>query len=293
MVDFDRQYAEFVALTENAIKRQIQDWTAREEDSTLLQAMSYSLTAGGKRIRPVLLLATCAAFDGDVQKALPYALAVEQIHTYSLIHDDLPAMDNDDFRRGMPSNHKVFGDAMAILAGDALLNAAYENAIFHIDGENTKKAAGILADSAGYFGMVSGQATDITSDDKTKNADLLRTIHSLKTGKLLTASILIGGAIAGVNCDSTLTTFGEAFGRLFQVTDDILDVVGDKKTLGKTTGKDQKQNKLTAVSLWGLEAAQMQAKEEYKKAVNSLAFLGDKGAFLTELASRVFVRIFA
>ena len=292
-MDFDRQYENYVNLIEGAIDQQIQEWTARIEDPTLLKAMSYSLTAGGKRIRPVLVLATCSALGGDVQKALPYALAIEQVHTYSLIHDDLPAMDNDDFRRGKPSNHKVFGEAMAILAGDALLNAAYENAICHIDGESCKKAAGILADSAGYYGMVSGQATDMTTDVKTKSADLLATIHSLKTGKLLTASVLIGGAIAGANCDSALTSFGESFGRLFQITDDVLDVVGNKNSLGKSTGKDQEQNKLTAVSLWGLEAAQNVAKEEYEKAVESIAFLGDNGAFLAELARRVFVRIFA
>ena len=133
----------------------------------------------------------------------------------------------------------------------------------------------------------------MTSDDKTKNADLLRTIHSLKTGKLLTASVLIGGAIAGANCDSNLTTFGEAFGRLFQITDDVLDVIGSKNSLGKTTGKDQAQNKLTAVSLWGLEAAQTQAKEEYEKAIESIAFLGENGLFLAELTRRIHVRIFA
>ena len=239
----------------------------------LREAMLYSLAAGGKRLRPVLLTVSYELFGGDWRRVLPAACALEMVHTYSLIHDDLPAMDDDDLRRGRPTNHKVFGEAMAILAGDALLTDAfsvlYENSrVKGVGAARVLEAAGILARRAGAAGMVSGQAADLEAEgflkrrgrSRSEAARLLGYIHQHKTSDLIIASVEMGAALAGAGTRDfrTLSDFAGAIGLCFQITDDILDVVGDKKKLGKS-GSDARNAKLTYASLYGVEASKAKA----------------------------------
>lgn len=288
--DYDRRYAEYLSAFEEALAETIQNGKARGGNEKLLEAMTYSLTAGGKRVRPVLLLAASDLFGGDRARALPFAVALEMIHTYSLIHDDLPAMDNDDFRRGRPSCHKMFGEDCAILAGDALLNGAFEIAISRISDEESRKAAALLADCAGCFGMIGGQAYDLAADAAGKESDLLR-IQALKTGKLLTAPLLMGSALACGGYERELSAFGDALGKLFQTTDDILDVISTKERAGKSVGKDAEQNKLTAVSIWGLEGAKRAAERFFADCESAAMPLGSRAEFLVGFARRMLDRI--
>jgi geranylgeranyl diphosphate synthase type II len=234
----------------------------------LHQAMRYSVMAGGKRIRPALMMAACEAAGGDAEKVVPVACAMEMIHTYSLIHDDLPAMDDDDFRRGRPTCHKVFGEAMAVLAGDALLTEAFVllSAPATVSGlpEGTlQRIIQIIARNAGSFGMVGGQAVDIESEGKVIDPPTLDYIHTHKTGALILASVqagaLAGGADAAVF--DALSHYGQAVGLAFQVADDILDVVGDEKLLGKKVGVDEARGKATYPALFGLPEARRRAAE--------------------------------
>jgi geranylgeranyl diphosphate synthase type II len=223
----------------------------------LYEAMAYSVNIGGKRIRPILMLLTYKMYNEDYKDILPAAGALEMIHTYSLIHDDLPAMDNDDLRRGNPTNHKVFGDAAAILAGDGLLNEAF-NILFRESlekGEKWIKAGCLIGNSSGADGMIAGQIVDILGENKTMQEDELVYMHSKKTGELIKTAILSGATLAGAEeKDLTLLKeFGEKLGLAFQIKDDILDVVGDELKLGKTTKKDEIQNKSTFVSVYGLD----------------------------------------
>ena len=239
----------------------------------LREAMLYSLAAGGKRLRPVLLTASYELFGGDWRKVLPAACALEMVHTYSLIHDDLPAMDDDDLRRGRPTSHIVFGEALAVLAGDALLTNAfsvlYDNSrVKGVSPAQVLEAAGILARRAGAGGMVSGQAADLEAEgflkrrgpDRAKAARLLDYIHQHKTSDLIRASVEMGAALAGAGPRDhrTLSDFAGAIGLCFQITDDILDVTGDKKKLGKS-GSDARNGKLTYASLYGVEASKVKA----------------------------------
>ena len=256
----------------------------------LREAMEYSLNAGGKRLRPVLALFTCDMLGGDVRRALPFACALEMIHTYSLIHDDLPCMDDDDFRRGRPSNHRVFGEANAVLAGDGLLSYAFEIMIDAVKAdvsENTINAAAAVALGAGVKGMVAGQAIDLaseTADDP--GIDELRFIQANKTAAMIKASILAGAHIAGASEDqlAALGRYGEAYGALFQMTDDILDVEGDFEGMGKTLGKDEAENKLTYISLYGMSRAKELAEETARQAVDAIEIFGERAALLRELA---------
>ena len=223
----------------------------------LYEAMAYSVNIGGKRIRPILMLLTYKMYNEDYKDILPAAGALEMIHTYSLIHDDLPAMDNDDLRRGNPTNHKVFGDAAAILAGDGLLNEAF-NILFRESlekGEKWIKAGCLIGNSSGADGMIAGQIVDILGENKTMQEDELVYMHSKKTGELIKTAILSGATLAGAEeKDLTLLKeFGEKLGLAFQIKDDILDVVGDELKLGMTTKKDEIQNKSTFVSVYGLD----------------------------------------
>ena len=241
--------------------------TARPE---LKEAMLYSLSAGGKRLRPALLGAVYELYGGEFRSVLPAACALEMVHTYSLIHDDLPAMDDDDLRRGRPSNHKVYGEALAILAGDALLTDAFfilisAKAARGIKKENVLEAAAILARHAGACGMVSGQAADLRAEGfrpagRNRAAKLLEYIHLHKTADLLMASVEMGAALAGAPRKDfkALSAFAFKAGLCFQIADDILDITGDKKKLGKN-GSDLKNKKLTYVSLFGLEGARKKA----------------------------------
>lgn len=256
----------------------------------LRDAMEYSLKAGGKRLRPVLTLYTCNMLGGDVQRAIPFACALEMIHTYSLIHDDLPCMDDDDFRRGRPSNHKVFGEANAVLAGDGLLSYAFHimlDAMKKDLTENTINAALAVSRGAGVSGMVAGQVIDLASETAANpGLDELRFIQANKTAAMIKAAILAGAHIAGANEEQldALGRFGEAYGALFQMTDDILDIEGDFEGMGKTLGKDEAENKLTYISLYGMEKAKELARETAQQAVDAVKIFGEGAALLRELA---------
>ena len=257
---------------------------------SLYESMKYSLTAGGKRIRPVLLLAACDFAGGDIREALPYACAMEYIHTYSMIHDDLPAMDNDDYRRGKLSSHKKFGEGHAILAGDALLNTAYLlcfNMCFK--GEKYVRAAHILCEYAGIDGMLAGQSADLLNAEKGAPADekTLRFIDEHKTGKLMLASILTACVLADNKNYFELEQFGKYLGTLFQITDDILDETADFSALGKTIGKDKLENKLTFATLYGVDGAKIQADIYASDAYAVLDGIDGDTSFLRDLVTYV------
>lgn len=256
----------------------------------LREAMEYSLKAGGKRLRPVLTLYTCHMLGGDVQRALPFACALEMIHTYSLIHDDLPCMDDDDFRRGRPSNHRVFGEANAVLAGDGLLSYAFHIMLEAVRREltpNAVNAAIAISEGAGVKGMVAGQVIDLASEtDKNCGINELTFIQKNKTSAMIRAAVLSGAHMAGANDEQlrALRLYGEAYGILFQMTDDILDVEGDFESMGKTLGKDEAENKLTYILLYGMERAKLIAEETARQAVDALEIFGERAELLRELA---------
>lgn len=256
-------------------------------DEKLARAMEYSLLSGGKRLRPVLLMAAADAVNGTGENFLTTASAIEMIHTYSLIHDDLPAMDNDDYRRGRLTNHKVFGEATAILAGDALLTLAFEVVMRQ---RNTSYAAILsvireLSTAAGAGGMVGGQSIDLESEGKTIDMATLRKMHMGKTGALFRAAIRCGAILSNAANSqlNALTRYAENFGLAFQITDDILDVTGDEKNLGKPVGSDARNKKSTYVTLTSLETAKSLAGDAVNDAVSALKNFGDEADFLREL----------
>ncbi len=260
MNDFNLRYQQYLATFEEYLNTFTNKLTTKPE--VLGESMKYSLLAGGKRIRPVLALACADVLQLDQVEILPFALALEMIHCYSLIHDDLPAMDNDDFRRGKPSNHKMFGEANAILAGDALLNEAYAICFEQsMKGEKYALASKFLNECAGIYGMIAGQSADIlfSTSDKEATEEALSFVYEYKTGKLLLAPVAIASILSNNKYYLQLERFGKLLGRLFQMTDDILDVVGDFSTLGKSVGKDEEENKLTCVKVYGLEVAKIRA----------------------------------
>ena len=258
-------------------------------DEVLIEAIKYSVKAGGKRIRPVLMIETAKLLGVSNEEIMPFAISIELIHTYSLIHDDLPAMDNDDYRRGKLTNHKVYGEAMAILAGDALLNLAYETMLRASLSINKMNATRLISRFAGYTGMIGGQATDVRYEGKTLDEEVLKFIHANKTGKLLTASVLAPSCIAGDVYIENLRQYGENLGMLFQVTDDILDATSTTDVLGKTVLKDAKSNKLTFVSLYGVDKAKQLALNYYNNAINSIKNVSGND-FLLGLAEYVLQR---
>lgn len=261
--------------------------------NVLGESMQYSLFSGGKRIRPILLLAVADVLGVDFDNVLPFALALEMIHTYSLIHDDLPAMDNDDFRRGKPSSHKKFGEATAILAGDGLLNTAY-SICFQICAKGSEyiRAAQFLCDCAGIKGMIAGQAMDLEFACKTNDLDYrrLEEIHRLKTGKLILAPILIPSILTGYKYYFELEDFAQNLGLLFQITDDILDEEGSFEKVGKTIGKDQTEDKFTFVKAYGLNGAKIQADIYASKCVTVLDALNGDVTFLHDLVGYIRTR---
>ncbi len=265
----------------------------------IYESMNYSIFAGGKRIRPILLLKTFELVSkASFEKALPFASAIEMIHTYSLIHDDLPAMDNDDFRRGKPTNHKVYGESMAILAGDALLNLAYETMINSItkDCDNINgyiEAIKKIGTASGVNGMIGGQAVDMLSDESIINEEQLKFIHNKKTSALIEASIIAGGLLADGNEEqiSALRDYGKAIGLCFQIRDDILDEIGDDEKLGKSVGSDESNSKLTYISLYGLEGSIEKTQELYRQAIKSLdAFEKEDVLFFEKFAEYLVYR---
>ncbi len=258
-------------------------------DEVLIEAIKYSVKAGGKRIRPVLMIETAKLLGVSIEDIMPFAISIELIHTYSLIHDDLPAMDNDDYRRGKLTNHKVYGEAMAILAGDALLNLAYETMLRASLSINKMNATRLISRFAGYTGMIGGQATDVRYEGKPLDEEVLKFIHANKTGKLLTASVLAPSCIAGDAYIDNLRQYGENLGMLFQVTDDILDATSTTDVLGKTVLKDAKSNKLTFVSIYGVEKAKQLAVNYYNNAINSIKNVSGND-FLLGLAEYVLQR---
>ena len=258
-------------------------------DEVLIEAIKYSVKAGGKRIRPVLMIETAKLLGVSIEEIMPFAISIELIHTYSLIHDDLPAMDNDDYRRGKLTNHKVYGEAMAILAGDALLNLAYETMLRASLSINKMNATRLISRFAGYKGMIGGQATDVRYEGKPLDEEVLKFIHANKTGKLLTASVLAPSCIAGDVYIENLRQYGENLGMLFQVTDDILDATSTTDVLGKTVLKDAKSNKLTFVSLYGVDKAKQLALNYYNNAINSIKNVSGND-FLLGLAEYVLQR---
>ena len=261
--------------------------TEKEIAPTIFDSMRYSLFAGGKRLRPILLLAAADAVGAQGDKFLKVACALEMIHTYSLIHDDLPAMDNDDYRRGKLTNHNVYGEGIAVLAGDALLTYAFETMLAQ-EGVEPKTLLGVvreIASAAGPNGMVGGQVIDLESEGKAVSYDTLQQMHRAKTGALFRAAVRAGAILGGASQEEldALTVYAEKCGLAFQITDDVLDVIGSAEAIGKPVGSDIKNNKSTYVTLHSVEIAQQMAKETVADAVNALAIFGERGAVLKDL----------
>ena len=263
-------------------------------NATLAKSMNYSLMAGGKRLRPILVMAAADAVGADGEKFLHLATSIEMIHTYSLIHDDLPAMDNDDYRRGKLTNHKVFGDGIAVLAGDALLTMAFEVIADspNVDTEKKLKVIKEMSHAAGAEGMVGGQVIDLESEGKKINMDTLRKMHSAKTGALFCAAIRSGAILGGATDKqlADLTQYARQFGLAFQITDDILDVTGDEASIGKPVGSDEKNHKSTYVTLGSLESARELAQKAVDEAKKALADFGKEADFLRELVDYLISR---
>ena len=305
MTAFEQQFKRYAAQSESALAMDLEIPPLPE--AILYEAMSYSLAAGGKRFRPVLLHAVGEMLAIPVEQLNPYARALEMIHTYSLIHDDLPAMDDDDLRRGRPTNHKVFGEAMAILAGDALLNRAYEIMLDAVasasDAGRAVEAARVVAQAAGASGMVGGQVLDMLGEtsparDTAGNTETallqLRRIHSLKTGELIRAAVAVPVALCGLLAAErkALNTYAEQLGISFQIRDDLLDAQGTEAELGKPIGSDARNGKHTYVSILGIDDAQQALREATSRALDALTPFGEKAEFLAHLARFVASRTY-
>jgi len=265
--------------------------------SDVIRAMNYSLFAGGKRIRPILCIAGAEAVGGSTDSVVPVACAIELIHTYSLIHDDLPVMDNDDFRRGKPTNHKVFGEAVALLAGDGLLTLAFNlMAGYGAEKKVEKKALlrviDLIASAAGYKGMVGGQVVDITYEGLEPDPNVVEYIHRHKTAALIAASVTAGSILAEGNKDEekSINRYGQQIGLAFQIADDILNIEGDKKVIGKGIGSDKKRGKITYPSVFGTAESKTIQKELIKNAIDSLKRFDTRAEPLRDLARYIIKR---
>jgi len=281
-----------LALVEKTLIDELKEDNAL--NARLSDAMKYSLMAGGKRLRPVLLMAAADSVGANGDNFVTTGAAIEMIHTYSLIHDDLPAMDNDDYRRGKLTNHKVYGDGIAILAGDGLLTLAFEVMLRQKNADSTAllKVVKEMSEAAGPNGMVGGQAIDLLSEGKSISMEELREMHMGKTGALFKAAIRSGAILGGATQKQldALTLYAEKFGLAFQITDDILDVEGDEKNLGKPVGSDAKNQKSTYVTLTSLEEAKKLAIQTVDEAVGALDDFGEEAEFLRELATYLISR---
>ena len=273
------------------IEKLIQRYLPEEKgyQKTIFEAMNYSMLAGGKRLRPMLMIETYKLFAGSSKSIEPFAAAIEMIHTYSLVHDDLPAMDNDEYRRGKKTTHSVYGEAMGILAGDALLNYAYETAAtaFSLDTDHVAdaKAFQILTKKAGVYGMVGGQTVDVESEGQEISRDKLDFIYRLKTGALIEASMLIGAVLAQATEEEQriIEKVAGEVGLAFQIQDDILDVTSTLEVLGKPIGSDEKNHKATYVAFEGIEKAKEEVERLSVDAMDQIASLSEKNPFLIEL----------
>ena len=295
-MDFQKQYQGYQKLAESALATCISlprvPWPEQGMPLILSEAMRYSLLSGGKRLRPVLLLAAYHTIQEDLEPVLPFAAAIELIHTYSLIHDDLPAMDNDDLRRGRPTSHKVFGEAIAILAGDAMLTFAFE-LMSKSSLTNALQAIYTISSRAGASGMIAGQAADIVLSNQQPGQELVSYIHLHKTADLITAPVLVGLQLAqaGVDSQKAGLIYGQSLGLAFQITDDLLDLQGDPSLTGKSGQRDQELGKITWPSVVGVN----QAKKDVEKAINdafsAAGSLGRNAAFFQALALSIPERV--
>ncbi|MEN6383812.1 MAG: polyprenyl synthetase family protein [Phycisphaerales bacterium] len=290
-VEIKIEIAQKADLVNGKIDSIIKNWDGIP--TRLADAIRYVMEAGGKRIRAAIVLWCCELVGGKVNDdALIAAAAIEMVHTYSLIHDDLPAMDNDDFRRGRASCHKAFDEATAILAGDALLTMAFEVIAKNIEAKKAVEMTKTLAQAAGPAGMIAGQMDDILSENSKPNAQKLELIHINKTAKMLQASAILGAIAGGADekQKKALAEFGLNLGLAFQVADDILDVVSDTQTLGKTAGKDAKQGKVTYPALFGLKESRKRAEAMVSQAIENLSLFGEKAEILKSLAIEIIDR---
>lgn len=279
----------------NNVEILLNEYMPKEEgyQKNIFEAMNYSLSAGGKRLRPILTLEACKLVGGNEKDAIPFAAAIEMIHTYSLIHDDLPALDNDDLRRGRKTNHKVYGEAMAILAGDGLLNYAYEimlkESIGKDDSNKYLKAINEIAKASGIYGMIGGQVVDIESEGKSISMDKLDFIHMNKTAAIIIGCMRAGAIIGGASEIQleNITKYAKNIGLSFQIVDDILDVVGDEAKLGKKVGSDIDNEKSTYPSLIGLDKSKEIAKNLIEEAKLSISNIDKDSEFLNSLADYI------
>ena len=279
---------EYIELINNALYGFV-ELTGGEEDE-VSKAMLYSLKNGGKRVRPMLVLEFCRVCGGDIQAALPFACAVEMIHTYSLIHDDLPCMDDDDFRRGMPSCHKQFGEATALLAGDGLLTLAFSVlSKSDLSAEKKVEAVKVLADCAGHLGMIGGQTMDLAHEGQKITLEQLRKTDALKTGRLIRCACALGCIAAGADKEMYLAAekYADSIGLAFQIVDDLLDITSTAEELGKPVGSDEENEKSTYPALLGMEKSVQLVDELTVDAVNALKIFGEDSAFLADYAVKL------
>lgn len=284
MLDIDKSIEEYSERISKALIEHLP--VANDGQKSVVMAMKYSLTNGGKRLRPILVLEFCKMCGGDTEKAMAYACAVEYVHTYSLIHDDLPCMDNDDLRRGKPSCHKMYGEATALLAGDALLTHAFEIAsTADFNGAKNADAVSLLAQNSGVCGMIGGQVLDLKYEAASPSMSQLLTVHKLKTGAMISAACLLG-CIAGDATEEQIlaaSKFAYYLGIAFQIKDDILDVTGDEQKLGKPVGSDKDNEKTTYVDIVGLNKAQEDVEKLTQAAIESLSAF-ENNEFVSSLA---------
>ncbi len=286
----------YLKQRKNLVEEALNNSLTIKKPETIYQAMRYSLLAGGKRLRPILCLATCELTGGSIDIAMPTACALEMIHTMSLIHDDLPAMDNDDYRRGQLTNHKVYGDDIAILAGDGLLAYAFEYVAVNthnVPAERIVKVIARLGRTVGAEGLVGGQVLDLESEGKADiSAQTLSFIHTHKTGALLETSVVSGAILAGASDEdiTKLSRYAQNIGLAFQIIDDILDITATDEELGKTAGKDLQAQKATYPSLWGIEKSRIQAQNLIDEAIAQLTTYGEKAEPLREIANYIITR---
>lgn len=296
----EKTFEEYRKIFEDHIMDFIPD--IDQKSITLYDSMRYSLTAGGKRIRPVLLMAACEFCGGKADEALPYACAIEYIHTYSLIHDDMPCMDDDELRRGLPTNHMVYGDAVATLAGDGLQSAAYEamqrDMLLYFDNFDALKsrirAAYEIVKGAGVTGMVAGQIADVEAENKRCSKELLDYIHITKTADMIIGAVRAGARLGSCSEEEleNLTVYAENLGLAFQVCDDILDVEGDQELLGKETGHDEANSKATYPALYGMDESKKKLRELTDAAKEALAEYYDNAELFNDLAEMLASRAY-